>query len=226
MEAAEAAAARARRDEIADEIAARQAQEEAARAAREAAGLAPAPFTELTLSQVERAVKLQLLAPDDLRAFAVDKGYAPEDAELLVALATFGIPDLRAGERRREEIKTELAAKQIALDDLERAVLRGIRTIDEFAGELAARGYGEDDTALLAQLLLERVAVDVDGLRKKISAALAKAEGAPALEALEAALRDGAIAPAAALEILQGAAVARDTALVFVRLVITRGAEV
>jgi len=225
IEAAEAAAARARRDEIALELEARRAREEAARAAREAAGEAPGPITELTLGQVERAVKLGLLAPDDLRTFAIERGYSAADADLLVELATFQVPDLREADRRREEIRQELATKRIALDDLERAVLRGIRTLEDFEAELAARGYGEDDTALLGQLLAERIAVDVAGMRTKISAALAKAEAAPALEELTGAVIAGALDPAEALAILEGAGVARDTALVYVRLVLTRGAE-
>jgi len=195
------------------------------RAAREAAGEAPGPITELTLGQVERAVKLGLLAPDDLRTFAIERGYSAADADLLVELATFQVPDLREADRRREEIRQELATKRIALDDLERAVLRGIRTLEDFEAELAARGYGEDDTALLGQLLAERIAVDVAGMRTKISAALAKAEAAPALEELTGAVIAGALDPAEALAILEGAGVARDTALVYVRLVLTRGAE-
>jgi hypothetical protein len=225
VEAAEAAAARARRDEIAAELEARRAREEAERAAREAAGAPPGPIAELTLSQVERAVKLGLLAPDDLRAFALERGYAPADADLLVELATFQVPDLREADRRREEIREELAARRVSLEDLERAVLRGIRTLAEFEAELAARGYGEDDTALLSQLLAERIAVDVAGLRTKITAALAKREGAPPLEALTAAVIAGELAPSDALAILEGAGVAPDTALVYVRLVLTRGAE-
>jgi hypothetical protein len=225
VELAEAAAARARRDEIAAELEARQAREAEEAAAREAAGEAPAPPTELTLAQVERAVKLGLLAPADLERFALAKGYAPDDAALLVELATFQVPDLREGARRRETIREELAAKRVSLEDLERAVLRGIRTLADFETELTGRGYGEDDTALLAQLLAERVAVDMAGLRKKIGAALDKTDGARPLEAIQGEAIDGILAPAAAIAELEAAGVVRDTALVYVRLLLTHGAE-
>ena len=224
-ELADAAAAIARRNEIAAELEERRRRDEEERAAKAAAVPPPPPPTELSLSQVERAVKLGLLPPDALREFAIGKGYDPGDAELLVQLAVFQVPDLRAGERRREEIKTELAAKRVSLDELERAVLRGIRDRAWFENELATRGYGEDDVALLAQLLEERVALDLDGLRRKIRAALEKDPQAPPLDALDAALRDGALDAHDGQAALEAFGVARDTALVYVRLVLTLGGE-
>jgi hypothetical protein len=220
-ELADALAVRARRDEIAAELEARRQREEADRAAREAEVPPPPPITELTLSQVERAVKLNLLPPDALREHAIAKGYSPDDAELLVELALFAVPDLRDGERRREEIKTELAAKQVSLDDLERLVLRGIRDLTFYEGELRGRGYGDDDVALLRQLLEERVGVDVDNLRKKLTAAIEKADGVPPLAAIDDALLIGTITADEARATLESAGVARDTALVYVRLLIT-----
>jgi hypothetical protein len=224
-ELAEAAAARARRDEIAAEVAARELAEAAEAAAREAAGEAPAPSAALTLAQVERAVKLGLLPPDALREAALAKGYAADDAELLVELALFAVPSLREGAQRREEIREELATRRIALDDLERAVLRGIRTLLDFETELAARGYGEDDIGLLSQLLAERVAVDMEGLRRKIRAALAKVENGATVEALEQGLTENVVDPGTVLGLLQAASVTPDAALVWVRLVLAHGID-
>jgi len=222
-ELAEAAAARARRLEIEAELEQRREREEAARLAREQAGESPAPATELSLSQVERAVKLGLLPPDALRDYALAKGYAADDADLLVELAVFQVPDLRDGERRREEIKTELAARRVSLDELENAVRRGIHDLAWYESELTARGYGEDDVALLSQLLEERVSIDVEALRKKVSAALEKSDTAPPLDALDAALLAGELEAGDGRAILEGAGVARDTALVYVRLLLTVG---
>ena len=82
----------------------------------------------------------------------------------------------------------ELAAQGIAHADLKNAVRRGIRTLAEYGAELAARGFSADAVALLEQLLGEQVAIDLDGLRKGMTAMLGKAEEAPPLEELEAAL--------------------------------------
>lgn len=222
-ELADALQVRARRDEIEAELEARRSQEEADRLARANEVPPPPPPTELSLSQIERAVKLGLLPPDALFEHAIAKGYDPADAELLVQLALFQVPDLRDGERRRTEIAAELATKRVSLAALENAVLRGIQSLAAFEGELASRGYGEDDVQLLAQLLAERVGVDVDGLRKKITAALEKAENVPTLDVIDAAVLDGSVTVDEARAALEAGGVARDTALVYVRLLLTTG---
>jgi hypothetical protein len=73
------------------------------------------------------------------------------------------------------------------------------------------------------QLLAERVAIDLDGLRRKIRTALEKTEGAVSLEGFDVGLLEGVLSPDDARAALEAAGVARDTALVYVRLVLTTG---
>jgi len=179
----------------------------------------------LTLAQVERAVRLGVLVPDDLRAFLLDRGYSLQDADLLVQVAIAAIPDLRQGETRRETITRELATKGIALGDFERAVTRGIRTIDDYATLLTEQGYGADDVDLLRQLLAEEVAIDLDGMRARIAAKIGKVEGAPPIDAIAAAFDAGTLTVDQFAAELEAAGAGRDEALVFARLYAVYGPQ-
>jgi hypothetical protein len=247
LELAEAQAAQATRDRIARELEARrqaaderQRQREAAAAAarderladaerrrleRQATAPEPDPPPTLTLAQVERAVVLGILEPDDLRAYLRARRYDSADIETLVAIVVAQIPDTRAGQTRQRAIATELRARGINLADLERAVLRGLRTLDDYARELADRGYGIDDVTLLRQLLGERAAVDLEALRKKVRAALAALADAPTLEELETAIVDHEIDVPTARAYLVRLGLDRDAALVYVRMVQSVGLE-
>lgn len=226
LELQEAEAARSRRAQVAEEIAARQAREEASRQARATAAAEPPAPPELTLGQVERAVKLGLLVPDDLRDYLASRGYDPSDVELLVALVVADVPDTRHGQQRRQQITRELRAKGVPLTDVERGVRRGLRTVDAYEALLVAQGYGDDDVLLLSQLLQEEVALDLDGLRTKIRTLLETSPDLPTLNELETALETGEVSVAQAQAFLGSIGVPRDTALVYTRLIGSRAAEV
>ena len=201
--AADAAAARARRNQIEQTI----------------------DDPTLSLAQVERAVRLGIFAPDDLRRYLLDRGYSTADADVIVEIAVAAIPDLRAGANRRDTITAELAAKGISLGDYERAVKRGIRTIDEYAALLTEQGYGADDVDLLRQLLAEEIAVDIEGTRARIAAKLAKTEGAPDLAAIVAPFDAGTISVDQLVAALVAAGAGGDEALVFARLYAVYGPQ-
>jgi hypothetical protein len=218
VEIAERSAAAARRAEIAEELDAREAQREADRLAREAAAEEPPPPPELSLSQMERAVKLGVASPDDLRDYLAARGYRAEDAEILVQLVIGDVPNIRAGQAAEQRIAGELRGRGVALADYKRAVARGLRTLQEYADQLGGLGYGEDDGALLVQLLGEELAVDFDSLRAKVEKAIGTVEGAPTWPEIAEALDSGELDQATARELLAQFGVPRDTALVFVRL--------
>lgn len=197
---------------------------EAARQRREEmAGALDDP--ELSLSQIERAVRLGILAPDALRERARARGFSAEDAELLVQLAVLGIPDVRRGQEREREVSEELRARGISLGDFKQLVRRGIRSPEEYTAFLAQYGYTGDDAALLRQLLEEEIGADLDGLRARIAAKLAKAENAPPLAEFEAALRSGEIDALQLRDLLSEWGAGRDESLVYARLLFTLGSE-
>lgn len=182
---------------------------------------ATAPGPTLTLAQVEAAVAIGVLVPDDLRAYLHDRGYGDADADTLVALVVAKLPDARAADTTRATVAGELAAKGVSLAQLEDSVLRGVTSLDAYAAALTDRGYGVDAVTLLRQLLAERVAVRLDAVRKKIAAALAPIDGAPTIDEFDAAVRDGTVTPATARGYLAQLGIDRDAAIVYVRLVST-----
>jgi len=195
------------------------AEEHAARALREQVAAAP-PVVGLSQSQIERAIRLGLLDMSAYRAHLAAKGYSGADVELLVALLVDELRDTRQAQERRAEIARELATRAISLGDFERAVRRGIKSLVEYEGLLFDSGYAAGDVALLKQLLAEELAIDLNALRVKLAGQLAGDDGAPALDALEAALLESRILPDDARAQLEAAGVTPDEALVFVRLVL------
>jgi len=175
---------------------------------------------ELTLAQVERAVKLNLLSPDDLRERARRKGLSADDVELLVALVVADIPDVRQGQRLERAVAEELRTRNLSLAEQKQLVARGLRTLDDYAAWLRAQGYGDDNVALLRQLLEEETAADLEGLRKRIAATLAKAEDAPTIDAFTDALRAGELTVDQFRDALASWGVGRDEALIFGRLLL------
>jgi hypothetical protein len=135
-----------------------------------------------------------------------------------VQLAIAKVPDARAGAQLHDQVARELAAKGVSLADLDKAVRRGLVTIDPFGDATRRPRLRRRRVALLAQLLQDKLDVDVDGLRKKLEAALAKADGAPALDELEQQLADGSTASAFQAALVDAGA-PRDAALVYARLV-------
>ena len=226
--AAREAARQAERAQRAIDAAEREAARELERQAREAERLAREAEREarenlppeLTLGQMERAVKLGILPPDALRAWLEARRYGAEDIAIVVALAVEAIPDVIAAQAVDAQVTQELAAQGVAHGDLKNAVRRGIRTLEEYGADLAGRGYGADAVALLEQLLGEQVAIDVDGLRASIKKTIGKAADAPPLEELEAALGREELDAAQLRDVLALYGVPRDTALVFARLVL------
>jgi hypothetical protein len=187
--------------------------------------VAKASPSMVSIGQLERALTLGLITPAEFVDAVTARGASDDDAALLVQLAIAKVPDARTGAQLHDQVSAELAAKGVSLADLDSAVRRGLMTITQFGDALAGRGYGEDAIALLAQLLQDRLDVDVDGLRKKLDAALAKVAGAPSLDELEQQVADGSTDTSDFQGALVDAGAPRDAALVYARLVASGALE-
>lgn len=130
--------------EIADAQARRQRREQLERDAQ---------TRNVSLAQVEQAVKRGLAPIDEYRARAASAGYSGEDLELLVSLLVDELQQQRDARDRREEIARELAGRALNLGQLEEAVKKGFTSLDDFFVEVTALGYGADDAELLTALL-------------------------------------------------------------------------
>jgi hypothetical protein len=187
--------------------------------------VAKATPSMVSIGQLERALTLGLITPAEFVDAVTARGATDDEAALLVQLAIAKVPDARAGAQLHDQVGAELATKGVSLADLDSAVRRGLMTLTQFGDALAGRGYGEDAIALLAQLLQDKLDVDVDGLRKKLEAALAKVDGAPALDELEQQFADGSTDTSGFQAALVDAGAPRDAALVYTRLVASGALE-
>lgn len=111
----------------------------------------------LQLAQAERATKRGLWSLQDFRAWLDASGFEAFAAGVLVELMRADLADLAEAETRRAAIGAELRARDVSLSDVEDAVLRGLRTMDDYRAVLARFRYSLTDQALLVDLLTARL---------------------------------------------------------------------
>jgi len=108
---------------------------------------------ELSLAQVERAVKVGAATLEDYRARAATLGYAPVDVALLVDVLEAERATLTAARARRGAVEGELATRALSLGTLEQTVKQGLLSLDAYSARLRELGFSADDAALQAALL-------------------------------------------------------------------------
>lgn len=111
----------------------------------------------LQLAQAERATKRGLWSLGDFRAWLDQSGFDAFAAGVLVELMRGDLADLAEAESRRAAIGAELRARDVSLSDVEDAVLRGLRTLDDYRAVLARFRYTPMDQQLLIDLLTARL---------------------------------------------------------------------
>ncbi len=167
----ERATAEARRRKVAEELATR----------------------ELSLPQFESAVRRGLRTIADYKQFLAKAGYPAEDQEILAGLLQSTLDADRAAEAKRKEVEARLTTRRISLGDLEQAVRRGIRTMDDYRAALQAEGIVPGDIATLVTLLQSKIDDDraAEARRKAVEARLA--QKGISLSDLERAVRLGVV---------------------------------
>jgi hypothetical protein len=154
---------------------ARILQRELDRAAEEAARREEArrklAERQISLDDLERAVRLGLRTVDDYHARLIAEGFSDEDADLLAELLRHQIADDNAARERRAKVEAQLKRRKISLNDWEKAVRAGIRTIAEYRGMLMAEGYSDADANLLSRLLELQIQADRDAAERRRQAA-------------------------------------------------------
>lgn len=131
--------------EIADTQAARRREQEA-EAAADARGV--------SLSTLARAVRLGVRTLEDYRAAAIQAGLPSEEVDLLVQILGAEVRQLIDARARREQIDAELRPRNLSVAQLEEAVTKQFRSIEDFMADVMALGYSPEDAQLLAALLL------------------------------------------------------------------------
>lgn len=111
----------------------------------------------ISLPAAERAVKLGIVPVSTYTALLKSLNYT---ADAVAVLTNTLIAELGAAKKAQTVVvaatKT-LAAKHISLPDLERAVIAGVRTADDYAAAVKAAGYSAGDVGTLTQLLQLKV---------------------------------------------------------------------
>lgn len=131
--------------EIADTQAARRKRESVERE------LAP---RRLSLGDLERAVKLGVRSTEDYRARVIELGYDAAAVDTLMYVLFEELAQMESARRRREQIARETSTRELSLGQLEAAVKAGLRSLEQFIGDVQAMGYGLYDAELLAALVL------------------------------------------------------------------------
>ena len=163
----------------------------AEQAARRAEIDAELRVREVSLGQFEAMVRAGLRTIEQYREFLRTQKYAAEDVTALSELLGAQIDEHRQELARREELRAEARKKRVSLSDLERAVKRGLMSVDEYRSQLAVLGFGDEDRNLLARLLQGELDDAAEALERRAAAAAALAVRAISLEDLERAVRLG-----------------------------------
>lgn len=122
--------------------------------ARREAGDRAEGARELSLGELERAIKAGIGSVEQYRARALELGYSQEAADTLTQLLSIELAALVDARRRRQQIAGELEARDLSLAQLEESVKKGFKTLEEHHTELRRLGYSEADAELLTALLL------------------------------------------------------------------------
>jgi hypothetical protein len=168
------------------------AQLDAAREKRDAPAPAPEP-PGLTRADLERGVRAGVISLTQYRAELQVRGYSSDDADLLAQLALLELQDTQQSRQRRDQVDADNPQRALARADMERAVKKGIRTLDDYAAFVAAANYSTDDQALLVQLLTVEADATKTAATRRAKLATELAAAGVDLDALDAAAIAGAL---------------------------------
>jgi len=150
-----------------------------------------APRRALDLGALERAVLARVLSIGDYRRRLEVAGFAPPDVEILAATLEATVRDRNAREARRRDLEPEALERKLSLSQLEALVLRGIRSLEDYAAALEAAGFSVADVDALAELLEERLAERLEANAAREAAAARLRERGLSLEQFRGAVLRG-----------------------------------
>lgn len=125
------------------------------------AGRAPAEQVAeargLSLAQVERGVRAGALTLEDYRAAAAGAGLSLEATDVLAAVLTQEVGSLTEAREVRTIVLRQLAQANVSLEELERGVTKGGKSVEVFIDELRQQGIGGDEAEMVAALLIDEL---------------------------------------------------------------------
>lgn len=163
----------------------RAAAEQREEAARRAA------VKKISLADVEASVKRKISSIEDYEAHLAELGFDERSRALMGALLRAEIDEAAANEAAREAARAKAAERDLPLGDLERAVRRGILSLEQFGALIDGRGFDRNEQDVLIALLESDLAADDEARRRRAEAEARAKVQRISLSDLEAAVRRG-----------------------------------
>jgi len=150
-----------------------------------------AAVKHVALSDVENAVKSGILTLGEYNQWLADQGYADEDRGLLVNLLQAELDTAAQKAQEREAARARLAERNLSLSDVERAVRRGLQTVDQYRVFLLYNGFDPDEAAVLVGLVQSDIDADAAAREAKEAASTKASRKGLSIADLERAVRAG-----------------------------------
>jgi hypothetical protein len=160
-------------------------------ATKKAAAAAKLGVKNLSLAEIERAVRLGVLSVDQYRADLAGIGFAPADVAILAASILAELAATKAAEAKQAAIAAALKNKGVSLAQEQQLVKDGISTLDAYTAFLRTQGYSDTVAAQLTQLLGDQMDQAALAAQKHADAAARAAEKDISLASEEKAVIDG-----------------------------------
>jgi hypothetical protein len=160
-------------------------------ASKKAAAAAKLATKQLSLAEIERAVKLGVVSIDQYRAELTAAGFASEDVDILAASLLAEVATTKAAQTKAAAVASQLDGKGVSLAQEQQLVKDGISTLDAYTAFLQTQGYSAAVAAQLTQLLSDQMAQDATAAQKHALAAARAAQKNISLADEEKAVVDG-----------------------------------
>jgi hypothetical protein len=181
------------------------------KAAAKAAATAKAADKQISLPEIEHAVRIGLTPIATYNTALTAAGFDAMSITLLDGLLNAQIATDKATAAKRAGVSVAGASVNISMSQLEQEVIEGIRPIGDYTSTLAQLGYSPSDQADLTQLLQ----VKVDGAKltaaKKAAAGTALADRGISLTQAERAVKLGVVPIATYQALLKTAGFSPDS---------------
>jgi len=180
---------------LADVVAARKRDLDAAKAKRDDAERA-ARNKSIDLGRFERLVRLGARSFDDYDALLESLGYDEAARAAMRELLEIEVANDRAADEARAAAEAKLRAKGLSFDQFRRAVILGLKTVDQFNTFLVNQGFTADAIETLVAEVEEAAADAESARRKRAAGETAGREPALSLPTVARAARLGILDPA------------------------------
>lgn len=132
----------------------------------------------LSISQLEKAVKDSVISMDEYVHRLVDSGVSAGDADILRQVLQDEIDTTAQKKEASAAAKAKAPDKSVNITQFADGVRQGLKTVDDYEAFLTDAGYGADDVALLVSELQTQIDQDQQAAQERATAqAKASAKG-------------------------------------------------